>query len=398
MEMVKGYKYVSICPSIERYQFHAYSGGGRLNVALSLIQGRTQYSERLLHIIYNCQLCGGCDVSCKYAMDMEVLEPLLHFRIRAVEDGYVHPALQEAIEDLRKTGRMVRGKRADVGRWIEQFDLKDASKGSVEILYHFGCRTLYDERMWKVALAGINLFKKAGINVGVFREEVCCGGRACKMGFREESLAQARRFLEGLRISRAKILVTACAECYHAFSVLYVKLGVPLEARIVHLTEFLAGLLESKELRAKGTINKAVTYHDPCHLGRLGEPFGGWTGREIEGHIRLFDPPRVFRRGTYGVYDPPRKVLGMIPGLRLLEMPRRKEYAWCCGAGGGVKESNPDFALWTANRRIEEAISTGAEAIVTSCPGCELNFRDALSRSGIGLEVYDVAEILNDVV
>jgi Fe-S oxidoreductase len=108
-----------------------------------------------------------------------------------------------------------------------------------------------------------------------------------------------------------------------------------------------------------------------------------------------FAPPKVYRRGTHGIYGPPRDLLKSIPGLKLLEMDRTREYAWCCGSGGGVKDSNPEFALWTAKERIEEAESTGAEAIVTACPGCERNFIDALKGdNSSSLKVYDIVELL----
>ena len=77
-------------------------------------------------------------------------------------------------------------------------------------------------------------------------------------------------------------------------------------------------------------------------------------------------------------------------------MTRIKEYAWCCGAGGGVSESNPDFAKWTAQERIKEAESTGAEALVTACPWCEKTFNEALE--GSGLKVYDIVELLEKAV
>jgi Fe-S oxidoreductase len=75
-------------------------------------------------------------------------------------------------------------------------------------------------------------------------------------------------------------------------------------------------------------------------------------------------------------------------------MDRIKEYAWCCGAGGGVGESNPEFARWTAKERIQEAESTGAEAIVTACPGCERLFADTIKETGSSLKVYDVVDLL----
>ncbi|HEX7475055.1 MAG TPA: (Fe-S)-binding protein, partial [Dehalococcoidales bacterium] len=80
--------------------------------------------------------------------------------------------------------------------------------------------------------------------------------------------------------------------------------------------------------------------------------------------------------------------------IDLVEMPRNREYAWCCGAGGGVLENNPQFAEWTAAERIREAVSTGAAAIVTACPGCESVFAGSVQRSGTDFKVYDVVELL----
>ena len=84
--------------------------------------------------------------------------------------------------------------------------------------------------------------------------------------------------------------------------------------------------------------------------------------------------------------------------MKLVEMDRIKEYAWCCGGGGGVRETNPEFARWTARERIEEAKSTGVEALVTACPGCEQNFSDTIKESGSNLKVYDVVELLKKAI
>ena len=82
----------------------------------------------------------------------------------------------------------------------------------------------------------------------------------------------------------------------------------------------------------------------------------------------------------------------------MTEMTRIKEYAWCCGTGGGVRESNPQFAAWTAQERIAEAKSTGAEAIVTACPWCEQTFTEAIAESGSGLKVYDIVELVERAI
>ena len=76
-------------------------------------------------------------------------------------------------------------------------------------------------------------------------------------------------------------------------------------------------------------------------------------------------------------------------------MERRKDQAWCCGAGGGVKDAFNDFALWTAQERITEAQeTTGAEAIISACPYCKENFSDAIKAGDEKMQTYDIAEIM----
>jgi Fe-S oxidoreductase len=399
LEMVKGYQHVNVCPSIARYNFHAYSGGGRLNMAVGILQNRFDYDDKLLEVIYNCQMCGACDISCKYVMEMEVLEPINEFRIKCVEEGHTVPALDRVINILRKQGTMIPVAKARRGDWAEGLGVKDFTKQKAKVIYHVGCRTCYDKDLWKVARAAVALLQKAGIDVGIAgADESCCGGRAYQMGYKDDFLRQATHNIELFNKSGAKILVTGCSDCYYAFKVLYDKFGIKGDLEVLHTTEYLDRLIKEGRLKPTKKVTATVTYHDPCHLGRLGEPCIHWQGKEIPGHIRVFDPPKEFRRGTYGIYEPPRDVLKSIPGLQLVEMDRIREYAWCCGAGGGVKEINPEFAQWTAQERITEAESTGAEAIATACPGCEQNFNDTIKENGSNLKVYDVAELLERAI
>ena len=384
-----------VCPSIARYNFHTYSGGGRTSMGLALLDEELEYDEKLLEVVYNCQMCGACDMSCKYAMDIEVLEPINEIRIKCVEGGHTVPALDGIISSLRNQATMVPGAKAKRGDWAAGLDVKDITKQQAGVIYHAGCRVCYDQDLRQVATNTIELLKKAGIDVGIAGEnEICCGGRAYQMGYKEDFLNQAKKYMEIIRKSGAKTLVTGCADCYHAFKVLYDKFGLKGDLEVMHATEYLARLIEEGKLKPTKKVDIKVTYHDPCHLGRLGEPYIHWEGNPVPGHIRIFDPPKEFRRGTYGVYEPPRDVLKSIPGLKLVEMDRVKEYAWCCGAGGGVRESNPGFAKWTAGERISEAESTGADAIVTACSGCEQNFKETIDECGSSLKVYDVVELL----
>jgi Fe-S oxidoreductase len=394
MQKIKGSAFSYACPSISRFNFHAYSGGGRVNIGTAALKNGMKYTDRLLHIVYNCQLCGACDISCKYAMDMEVLEPIQEFRIRCNQDGKTNPTLDKVIAGMRKTGSMVpvKGKRGD---WAKGLKIKDATKEKVDVLYHVGCLTSYDKDMWKLAKATAKIMQKAGVNFGIAGDaETCCGGRAYQMGYQDDFLKQAKKNMAMIKKSGAKTLVTGCADGYQAFKVLYDKFDLKGNLEVLHVSEYIDRLIQQGRLKPKKKFDISVTYHDPCRLGRLGEPWVHWQGTKIPGDRFVFDPPKPYRRGANGVYEPPRDVLNSIPGVRLTEMTRIKEYSWCCGAGGGVSESNPDFANWTAKKRIEEAVSTGAGALVTACPWCEKTFKEAIKESGSPMKVFDIVELV----
>jgi Fe-S oxidoreductase len=112
----------------------------------------------------------------------------------------------------------------------------------------------------------------------------------------------------------------------------------------------------------------------------------------------IHDPPKKYRRGANGIYETPRDILKSVPGLRLVEMYRTKEYAWCCGAGGGVIDAYPDFAIWTGSERLREANAVGAQAIVSACPWCKRNFLDAAKETGDKIEVYDIIELVQKAI
>jgi heterodisulfide reductase subunit D len=331
-------------------------------------------------------------------MDMEVIEPIQQFRIQCVEDGKTSPALDKVIAGLRQQGSMVpvAGKRGD---WASGLNLKNAAKEKVDVLYHVGCLTSYDKNMQKLARATAKILQKAGVNFGIAGDaETCCGGRAYQMGYKEDFLNQAKKNMAMIKEAGVKTVVTACADGYQAFKVLYDQYGLKGNLEVLHISECIDSLVQSGKLKLSRKVDLAVTYHDPCRLGRLGEPWIHWEGKKKPGDRFVFDPPKIYRRGSHGVYEPPRNVLKSIPGLKFGEMTRIKEYSWCCGAGGGVSDSNPEFAGWTAQERLEEARSTGAEAIVTACPWCERTFNEAVQGGGSNLKVYDIVELVEQAI
>jgi Fe-S oxidoreductase len=193
-------------------------------------------------------------------------------------------------------------------------------------------------------------------------------------------------------------VITSCSDGYHAFKRLYPRLGS--QVKVFHTVEYIDRLIQEEKLRFSHEIPMTVTYHDPCHLGRQGEPYIPWEGveKKIKGQIIVYEPKRPRNNGAWGVYDPPRNILKSIPGVELVEMERIREYAWCCGAGGGVREAYPEFSNWTASERIAEARATGADVLVTACPWCERNFMDAMRTLGDSMKIYDIVELVQKAI
>jgi Fe-S oxidoreductase len=158
-------------------------------------------------------------------------------------------------------------------------------------------------------------------------------------------------------------MFTTSPHCFNAFKNEYPKNGWQVQ----HYTQVLAGLIESGALKFSGRVERRVTYHDPCYLGKHN-----------------------------GVFDEPRAVLQGIPGVKLVEMDRSREKSLCCEGGGGrmwLEGTNPGTRL--AQLRVKEALETGAEILATACPFCLLTLDEAVKhvQAEDRLKVLDIAEI-----
>ena len=292
MEKIKGQDNSQVCPSVARYQFHGYSGGGRMGIGVAILEKEIDMSEKLAEVVYNCQMCGACDVSCKYAMDMEVFEPISETRITCVEKGQTLPVFDNMVENLNATGHLAPGGKSEK-TWYDGLNVKNYTKEKVDVVYHVGCRTASDQSLWKVARSTLELLQKAEVNVAIAgNDELCCGGRAYYLGYKGNFLKHAEKNMQNISKSGAKILVTGCAECYQAFKVLYDRFQINTGLEVLHTSEYFLRLIKEGKLKPSKQVNLDVTYQDPCYLGRLGEPWIHWEGKLIPGQILLYDPPQ----------------------------------------------------------------------------------------------------------
>jgi len=387
---IKSWRFAKNCPSINRYNFHAYSGSGKLIISNSILEGRSELNDAITEIVFRCQLCGACDAACKvYRDDIDLTEILLELRAHCIEQGQLIVEHMAVIDALKREDNVLGEPKAKRGEWAEGLAVKDINTEQCEVIFHAGCRYSYDPDLRDTVRGAVQLMLACGADVGIAgNEESCCGGRAYELGYRGEAENYADDLLSRVKASGAKTLVTACADGFAHLRYLYPRMGKELPCEVLHITQYLARMADQGKLRFSREVPMLVTYHDPCHLGRMGEPFlADWKEDKLQ------RPMSLKRSGRKGIFDEPRALLTSIPGIELTEMERIREYAWCCGAGGGVLEAFPDFATWTAQERLEEAAATGAEALATACPWCVRVFRDAAAETGMDLPVYDLVDL-----
>lgn len=394
--IIKSWRFSYGCPSITHKNFHAYSGGGKLILALSFLEGRIGYSPKLLEVIYNCSLCGMCDLTCKLGTDMEVLEILHEFRKRCFKDGQAplpgHKPILDSLKNYDNVWMQPRGRR---GEWAKGISVKEAKKEKVKVLYFAGCTYSYEPNLKEVARKTLLLLLEAGVDVGILgNEEKCCASPVYMIGDEETFKKFGEENINRFNEMGIEILITSCAGCYGLFKSKYPRLEKKMNFKVMHSVEYLSELIKEGKLKLKNRIDLSVTYHDPCHLGRLSEPRIPSHGKErvALNILPIKDVPKV--HGFNGIYDPPREILKSIPGIKFFEMERRREYSWCCGSGAGARSGFPEFAEKTAIERLEEALSTGASALITACPWCEKNFIDANQKFDGNLKILDIVELL----
>jgi len=387
-----GVTFSTRCPSATRYLFDSYGAYGKMRIGLALVEGRLDYSDELLKVLYACTLCGACDVGCKRNLDLEIELTLEALRIRAVKDGKgPMPQHKKMAQNIIKEHNRFGSPHQNRNKWLSD-GIKPSAKA--DVLYFVGCSASY--RNPEIARATAKILNASGTPFMLMPDERCCGNTLYSVGMIDEAKELAKRNIEAVRQTGAKTLLLSCAEGYRMWKVDYPKiLNMPtadLGFRVVHLTEFVDELIKNGKLKLTKRVDLRLTYHDSCSLSRLSEPWTPWAGER--GQWGMVSPPLERRRGTNGVYQQPRDILSAIPGVELVEMVRMRENAFCCGAGRGTKEAFPDFALWAAKQRLEEVKTVGAEAIVSTCPWCKENFTQAIGKNGEKLKVFDIAEII----
>ena len=320
--------------------------------------------------IWLCTTCGKCPQQCP--RDVKQIESGVALRRIATEYG-VFPKPVTPIRTI--SGSLVgegnplseeRAKRAD---WAQGLSVKTFTEG-MDILYFPGCYPSYDPRLKKVARDTANILNQAGVDFGILGpKENCCGESIRKTGDEDVFKLLAKENIKTFVDNGVKKILVSSPHCFHTFKNEYPEFMVNFE--VVHISQYLFELIKEGRLELTKEYGKKVTWHDPCYLGRHN-----------------------------GIYEEPREVLKKVPGLELCEMPESREDSLCCGGGGGRIWMETLKGERFCDLRVEQAIDTGAEVLVTSCPYCITNFEDSRITLDVTdtVEIKDITEIIQEVM
>jgi Fe-S oxidoreductase len=380
MPTIQQTRFTSACPPVDAYHFHAYSGGGINVMALALLDGRISVDRDLAQIVSACTTCGLCDVSCKFIMAAERQDVIIALKEHLAESGFVPPIRAED--------------KPTLPHWADGLKLKSLPLSPSDVLLYVGGGARHDPQHASTAHKLAILLQQAGVDFGILANEPESGIEAYWTGQRQVFEARAQILVDMLDKAGAKTIVTLCGEDLGMLHSKYPRYSRAPQAKVLHASEFLLSLIQKGNLRLTQPIQQCVTYHDPCYLGRQSEPVQSWQGEERQTHgvMRYFTPPKLINYGVRGVFDAPRQVLRAIRGLRFVEMHRIREYAYCCGGGGGVPDAHPQVAQSAAIQRLDEARHVGADILVTACQHCRYNL--TRWQDGPSIPVMDVVDLV----
>jgi Fe-S oxidoreductase len=212
----------------------------------------------------------------------------------------------------------------------------------------------------------VKILQTCGIRFGFLgNAEGCCGDSARRMGNEYLFMTLAEGNIETMKKSNVKRILTLCPHCFHTLKHEYPQFGGEFE--VIHYTQLLGDLLSQGRLKLTKPMEKVITYHDSCFLGRAN-----------------------------GLYDLPRRILQSIPGLKLVEMDRHRNRSFCCGAGGGRMWMEEKIGTRINQMRTDHAIQTGAALVGTVCPYCLTMLEDGIKEKGKEetMAAFDLSELV----
>ncbi len=311
--------------------------------------------------LWACLTCARCSSRCPAQIDFPEFARECREIARKEENvpQLTHNGTLQAISSLHT--RNISQKRTDWAKEAGKFHAKG------DHLYFVGCAPYFDAALkyghgsLETVTSVLKLLNRMGIEPAISDDERCCGHDALWSGNEANFRKLASLNLEMIAGVGAKTVLFSCPEGYTTFKTEIPKYFGELPFEVLHVSEFFAREMPGAGLTFKPAENgdSTVTYQDPCRLGRKA-----------------------------GIYEPPRDILKLIPGLKLEEMPLNRENSVCCGTSAWIECSSCSKSMQLT--RLTEAVETGATTLITACPKCGIHLSCAEQNTEITLKIADL--------
>ena len=317
--------------------------------------------------LWACTTCRACDEVCP--VNIEILDKILDMRryLSLMESDFP-TELGAAYRSMENSGNPWGLSQSDRTEWVGDLEGIEVIDGGdpfeAEYLYWVGCAGSFDDKNKKVSRAMAQLMQRAGVSFSILGpSEMCTGDPARRSGNEYIFQMLAMQNVETLNGMGVKKIVTQCPHCFNTLANEYPQMGGHYE--VVHHSQLLEWLVDQGKLDlSEARLDERLVYHDSCYLGRHND-----------------------------VYLAPRKVVGSIGGIELVEAERSGTNGMCCGAGGGRMWMEEDTGKNINVERSQELLATGATRIATACPFCYVMIDDGVKGEGVEESEVKVGDI-----
>jgi heterodisulfide reductase subunit D len=365
-----GHKFCrEVCPVVQVTRNETWSPTAFHANVVAMERGELEIEDMAADYV-NCTQCGACELRCPntlftgdfYRFRTRTVDVVKAVRALAVDQGVHQPAWQRwnSLTDQRSHEPVLETP-------IDQEHVRDWSDGlglpiGGESVLFVDCEAAFYRTSVPRAVAQI--LQLAGYDFGLMGEQWCCGGPAAEMGYVDQARRFAEHNLADWRATGTRRVLVLDPHDYISFTEDYPKyFGDDFDIEVVLVVELFAEMLRDGRLTPSVTIDRSVTYHDPCRLNK-----------------------------RKGIWREPREILAAIPGLSFTDVDRVTQWSYCSGAGGGLAIEKPELTAQISERRIDQAAALDVDTLVSACPWSERPLGEAGAARSI--DVVDLHELL----
>ncbi|MCL5987053.1 MAG: (Fe-S)-binding protein [Actinobacteria bacterium] len=322
-------------------------------------EGLSEWTEDIVDKVYQCSQCSLCKELCEFHWEEDIL--IQAGREAIVNAGKAPEIVKNLASLFINSGTACNKPEGELG-----VSGKFIKEKQADVLYFAGDTALYEQP--EIVKATEVILDSMGVNWAMLEKEQSTGVELFELGYTNDAKVAARKLADKIMKLSPGIIITGCAHTYRAFKKLYPQWGIKAlsDIQIYHITEYLYKKVKDGELRlTQDSTLSAVSYHDPCQLGR-----------------------------NMGIYEAPRELINAITGRSPIELFHNRGDAECCGSGSVMYLTHPDISTKVAQKRIENALEENAKIVVTACPNCKNIFTRASCGMDGDIRVIDIVELM----